>query len=132
MGRPPVIDAISGGVPHFNPPWRGDRDCDLDGSPFHSEDRDHPLVLRYLPPEGWLDPLGLQPARSKRHAQARAQILAIALDKASHRQPCVSYSRNHNHYGKRGRRYDELPDLYRYGTIVTTVDALAAAGLLHN
>jgi hypothetical protein len=60
---------------------------------FESEDRDHPLVLRYNPPEGWLKPFGLTPA-STRKEQAQAQIAAIAVDKARHRQPWISYSRS--------------------------------------
>src|SRR3954449_4183752 len=73
-------------------------------------DRDHPLVLRYNLPKDWLQPLAL-PSASARHEQARAQIAAIALDKARHQQPWISYSRNRNHYSRRGRRYDEHPEL---------------------
>ena len=87
-------------------------------------DRDHPLVLRYKPPEDWLQPLAL-PSASARHERARAQIVAIALDKAKHQQPWISYSRNRNHYSRRGRRYDEHPELYRYNIIPPSVDALA-------
>ena len=92
-------------------------------------DRDHPLVLRYNPPEGWLQPLAL-PSASARHEQARAQIAAIALDKAQHQQPWISYSRNRNHYSRRGRRYDEHPELYQYSIIPPSVDALVTAGYL--
>jgi hypothetical protein len=75
---------------------------------FDPEDRDHPLVLRYDPPPDWLKSLGLPPA-STQHEQARAQIAAIAIDKAWNPQPWISYSRNKNHYARRGRRYDERP-----------------------
>src|SRR6478735_2222273 len=92
-------------------------------------DRDHPLVLRYNPPEGWLQPLAL-PSASSRHELARAQIAAIALDKAQHQQPWISYSRNRNHYSRRGRRYDENPELYQYSIIPPSVDALVTAGYL--
>src|SRR3954453_21796485 len=92
-------------------------------------DRDHPLVLRYNPPKDWLQPLAL-PSASARHEQARAQIAAIALDKARHQQPCISYSRNRNQYSRRGRRYDEHPELYRYSIIPPSVDALVTAGYL--
>jgi hypothetical protein len=99
----------------------------FDGDP----DRDHPLVLRYNPPEGWLQPLAL-PSTSARHEQARAQISAIALDKARNQQPWISYSRNRNHYSRRGRRYDEHPELYRHSFIPPSVDALAKAGYLES
>src|SRR4051794_34702004 len=94
-------------------------------------DRDHPLVLRYNPPKDWLQPLAL-PSVSARHEQARAQIAAIALDKARHQQPCISYSRNRNHYSRRGQRYDEHPELYRYSIIPPAVDALVTAGYLES
>src|SRR3954469_16167814 len=97
----------------------------------HAEPRDHPLVLRHYPPPDWLKPLGLPPARP-RCEQARAQIAAIALDKAWDPQPWVSYSRNKNHYSRRGTRYDERPDLYRYSIIPACVDTLAASGLIEN
>ena len=90
-----------------------------------SEERDHPLVLRYLLPEDFAAPLTL-PKVSLRLEEARAQIAAIALDKARHEQPWVAYSRNRNHYAQRGSRYDERPDLYRYGIIPPTVDVMAA------
>src|SRR5229473_3406055 len=48
-----------------------------------SEERDHPLVLRYLLPEDFAAPLTL-PKVSLRLEEARAQIAAIALDKARH------------------------------------------------
>ena len=98
---------------------------------FDPEDRDHPLVLRYDPDPDWLKPLGLPPAPTQ-HEQARAQIAANAIDKAWNPQPWTSYSRNKNHYARRGRRYDERPDLYRYSIIPAAVDALAAAGLIEN
>src|SRR4051794_4041508 len=91
----------------------------FDGDP----DRDHPLVLRYKPPEDWLQPLAL-PSASARHEQARAQIVAIALDKARHQQPWISYSRNRNHYSRRSRRYDEHPELYQYSIILPSVETL--------
>jgi hypothetical protein len=97
----------------------------------HREDRDHPLVLRYSTEPDWLKPLSLPKAPS-RHELARAQIAAIAVDKARHEQPYVSYSRNKNHYGRRGTRYDERPDLYRYAVIVRAVDTFAAAGYFEN
>ena len=96
---------------------------------FDPSERDHPLVLCYLVPEDFTAPLGL-PKVSPHLEAARAQIAAIALDKARHEQPWVSYSRNRNHYAQRGSRYDEWPDLYRYGIIPPTVDALAANGYL--
>ena len=92
-------------------------------------DRDYPLVLRYNPPEDWLQPLAL-PSASARHEEARAQIAAIALDKARHQQPWISYSRNRNYYSRSGRRYDEHPELYRYSIIPPSVDALVRAGYL--
>src|SRR5262249_14844449 len=95
------------------------------------EDRDHPLVLRYNVEPDWLKPLGLPPA-SPKHERVRAQIAGIALDKARHSQPWISYSRNKNHYSRRGDRYDEQPDFYRYATIPPAVDALAAAGLIES
>jgi hypothetical protein len=95
------------------------------------EDRDHPLVLRYNPPEGWLKPLGLAPA-SARKEQAQAQIAAIAVDKARHQPSYILYSRNRNHYARRGKRYDEWPDLYRFSIIPAAVDALADAGFVEN
>src|SRR4051794_32694532 len=94
-------------------------------------DRDHPLVLRYNPPKGWLQPLAL-PSASALHEQARAQIAAIALDKARHQQSWISYSRNRNHYSRRGRRYDEHPELYRYSIIPPSVDVLVTAGYLES
>jgi len=96
---------------------------------FDPSERDHPLVLRYLVPEDFTAPLAL-PKVSPQLEAARAQIAAIALDKARHEQPWVSYSRNHNHYAQRGSRYDERPDLYRYGIIPPTVDVMAANGYL--
>ncbi len=95
----------------------------------HAEERDHPLVLRYLLPEDFTAPLPL-PKVSPQLDAARAQIAAIALEKARHEQPWVSYSRNRNHYARRGSRYDEWSDLYSYGTIPPMVDALAANGYL--
>jgi len=92
---------------------------------FDPSERDHPLVLRYLVPEDFTAPLAL-PKVSPQLEAARAQIAAIALDKARHEQPWVSYSRNHNHYAQRGSRYDERPELYRYGIIPPTVDVMAA------
>lgn len=94
-----------------------------------AEDRDHPLVLRYNVEADWLKPLGLPPATS-RHEQGRAQIAAIAIDKAWDPHPWISHSRNKNHYPRRGKRYDERPELYRYSIIPAAVDALAAAGFL--
>src|SRR3954471_11560670 len=94
-------------------------------------DRDHPLVLRYNPPKGWLQLLAL-PSASAQHEQARAQIAAVAIDKARHQQPWISYSRNHNHYSRRGGRYDEHPELYRPSIIPPSVDALATAGYLES
>ncbi len=96
-----------------------------------TEDRDHPLVLRYLAPINWLKPLGL-PAAASRHERAREQIAAIALDVMRDQLPWVSYSRNKNHYARRGSRYDERPELYSYAAIPPAVDALAAAGFLEN
>src|SRR5438477_871042 len=97
----------------------------------YGEDRDYPLVLRYDPPADWLKPLGL-PSAPPRHEQGRAQIASIAIDKAADPQPWVAYSRNKNHYARRGTRYDERPDLYRYSIVPGAVDVLAAAGLLEN
>ena len=96
---------------------------------FDPSERHHPLVLSYLVPEDFTAPLAL-PEVSPELKAARAQIAAIALDKARHEQPWVSYSRNRNHYAQRGPRYDERPDLYCYGIIPPTVDALAASGYL--
>lgn len=96
------------------------------------EDRDHPLVLRYRPDPDWLKPLHLPPAASQRHEGARAQIAAIALDMWWNSQQWISYSRNRDYYARRGTRYDELPDLYRYSIIPPAVDALAAGGCLEN
>jgi hypothetical protein len=96
-----------------------------------AEDRDHPLVLRYIPPRDWLKPLGL-PIVSPRHEEAHAQVAAIALDMMHDQQPRISYSRNRNHYTLRGTRYDERPELYTYDIIPPAVDAMAAAGFLEN
>lgn len=96
-----------------------------------AEDRDHPLVLRYIPPPDWLKPLGL-PIASSRHGEARAQVAAIALDMMHDQQPWISYSRNRNHYTLRGTRYDERAELYTYAIIPPAVDAMAAAGFLEN
>jgi len=96
---------------------------------FDPSERHHPLVLSYLVPEDFTAPLAL-PEVSPELKAARAQIAAIALDKARHEQPWVSYSRNRNHYAQRGPRYDERPDLYRYGTIPPAVDVMAANGYL--
>jgi hypothetical protein len=93
------------------------------------EDRDHPLVMRYQPEEGWLKPLALPPA-SPRLQQTLAQIAAIAIDKSRHRHAWISYSRRAEHYSRRGCRYDEWPDLYRFSTIPRAVDMFAAAGYL--
>ena len=89
-----------------------------------AENRDHPLVLRYQVEPDWLKLLGL-PAAPPRHEHARAQIAAIAIDKASDPQPWISYSRNRSHYRRRGTRYDDRPDLYRYSIVPAAVDALA-------
>ena len=70
---------------------------------FDPSERDHPLVLRYLVPEDFSAPLALRKA-SPRLEAARAQIAAIALDRARQEQPWVSYSRNRNHYAQRGSR----------------------------
>ncbi len=96
---------------------------------FDRAERDHPLVLRYLVPEDFTAPLAL-PKVSPQLEAALGQIAAIALDKARHEQPWVSYSRNRNHYAQRGSRYDERPELYRYGIIPPMVDVLAASGHL--
>jgi hypothetical protein len=58
---------------------------------FDPSERHHPLVLRYLVPEDFSAPLALPKVPSRLEA-ARAQIAAIALDKACHEQPWVSYS----------------------------------------
>jgi hypothetical protein len=88
-------------------------------------------VLRYDVEPDWVEPLGLPPA-PPRHERGRAQIAAIAIDKASDPRPWISYSRNKNHFLRRGTRYDEHPELYRYSIIPRAVDALAAADFLEN
>lgn len=93
-----------------------------------NEGRDHPLVLKYLPPEDFLKPLGI--SVTGRHGRIIEQIVAAALDKAWNSNPWVSYSRNRNHYRKRGTRYDEHAKLYTYGLIVPQIDYLTDAGLL--
>ena len=95
---------------------------------FDPEDRDYPLALRYDPPADYLDPLGL-PHVPTRIREAGAQIVAIAIAKTP---DWVSYSRNQNHYSRRGRRYDERPDLYRHSVIVRAVEWLADGGWIEN
>jgi DNA-binding XRE family transcriptional regulator len=95
------------------------------------EDRDHPLVLQYDVEPEWLKPLGLPPARP-RLEQGRGQIAAIAIHKSWDPQAWISYSRNKNHYARRGTRYDERPDLYRHSIIPAAVDVLASAGFLES
>jgi hypothetical protein len=97
------------------------------GWPFDFSD--HPLVFRYELPEGYLEPLDLSPAPT-RLRQAMEQIVAIAIDKASDQQPCISYSRNKNYYTKRGKRYDERPDLCTYKLVTSAVDTLTDAEIL--
>jgi len=91
-------------------------------------DRDHPLVMRYNPPSDYLAPLGLAYAPDC-VLEAAAQIAAIAIATAPER---VSYSRNNNHYARRGRRYDERPDLYRRRIIIPAVDLLAHSNWIDN
>ena len=109
----------------------GDPKSNLTADNDIGEDRDHPLVLRYRVKPDLLKPLGLPPAPPL-HEQGRAQIAAIGIDKAWDRQPWISYSRNKTHYARRGRRYDERPDLYRYSIIRLAVDVLAEAGWLES
>jgi DNA-binding XRE family transcriptional regulator len=96
-------------------------------------DRDHPMVMQYDIPPGWLDPVRHRlPSVPRRHKLSQGQILAAAIDKARHRIATVSYSRRRAYYAKRGKRYDPHPDLCSYNLIVPNVDLLTAVGLLHN
>lgn len=90
------------------------------------EERDHPLVLKYLPSEDCLKPLGI--SVTGRHGRAIEQIVFAALDKAGSSNPWISYSRDQNHYRKRGTRYDEHAKLYTYRLIVPQIDYVTDAG----
>jgi DNA-binding XRE family transcriptional regulator/tetrahydromethanopterin S-methyltransferase subunit G len=95
--------------------------------------RDHPLVMQYDIPPGWLDSVRHRlPSVPRRHEMAQAQILAAAIDKARDRIPTISYSRRREYYAKRGKRYDPHPDLCSYDLIVPNVDLLAEVGFLFN
>jgi hypothetical protein len=101
---------------------------------FEFEDRDHPLVMRYEMGREWLDPVRhILPRGPSRHERAQAQLLAAAIHKAQTRIPSISYSRRRAYYAtRRGRRYDQYPDLCTYDLIVPNVDLLSDVGLLDN
>src|SRR5262245_40551357 len=92
--------------------------------------RDHPLICHWRPLNpATIDVLNL-PTVNKASAATRDLIIteALVIGRAD-RDAWISYSRRREWYVS-GRRY--RPAIFRYSTVVPSVDQLAAAGLFEH
>lgn len=95
------------------------------------EQRDKPLSYSWRALDaGWIEPLGLPPARSKAHSAAREAVLLDAVITGAYKpERWISYSRRHDWWADARRNRGTA---YSYATVVPAVDELSALGLLEH